>query len=385
MAAIEIQVYDLVMAGDAVSAEQIVTLASASPKEGLHHDFKSGKSLDDGKDKGRLIWAIASFANADGGLLVIGVGEQARGSDGRRYGPRPLDPIPSHTTEEHDIRLAQVLGPIAQSLRPSHRCQVVQVEGGEVLLVAVPRAVHLVQAPHPTPHRQRGYPLRFGDGNIDSPEYLVSDLRLGRRERPEFEPGPAWGLINASRPDETERRIVVGFNLHNVGYTWIDGVRVFVVHPHFGPGAPQVPRLLREGVEQRPTDRSSSIRFSFANATMLGGSWPPLGDAACQLELAVPRHNLPARGQIGRRDCPWPWKNDLLAREMIEASEWAHSISAAVCVVVPSLAPRWFQLNVLYTELNLVESLVLEELEVRPIVSASTSARKPVQGANLPP
>ncbi len=133
MPTFERELFQRVMAGEDVSVDDVVQLARERRTEGTWHDFKSGKVFDDGPKKEkqadyrRLRRTVASFANAEGGIVVIGVseGNAADGGTGR-----PLECIEETNPDAVVNWLSSVLGPLVPYLNPQPRWALVICDGG---------------------------------------------------------------------------------------------------------------------------------------------------------------------------------------------------------------------------------------------------------------
>jgi len=166
------------LAGQELQEEDLRTLAGVDG-ENLYVDFKHGRELDDTKKAAKTVRQYtAGFANADGGLLVIGVSDGEGKATQRQFtattrpGGRPL----------HEWART-VLEPLAGSLSPPPRLQTVVVDGIDVLVIGMGRAPSLVGC---LEEGELKYYLRLADSTLAIPPYLMSDLVLGRRSHPEF-------------------------------------------------------------------------------------------------------------------------------------------------------------------------------------------------------
>lgn len=142
----------------------------AVKKEDLFLDYKDGKHTKKPARCRQMIreW-VSGFANAEGGVLVLGVSEDE---------PRRISPCQRVGTEELDVWAQKVLSDMVGFFSPQPRFRVVRHPHGEVLLIAVARAPQLVPC---IESRETKYFLRFHDSTREIPAYLISDLVLGRR------------------------------------------------------------------------------------------------------------------------------------------------------------------------------------------------------------
>ena len=172
MAVRSIDLLESMLGGEDITADELDDLVNDQVSEDLHLEYKHGDELQKGKRAGATIREyVSAFANSAGGVLVVGVDNATwevtgccapGGGDLREWASRCLTPI-------------------APYLSPQARPDVVQHPKGDVLLVAADRSMNLV----PLVEDQKPvYYLRIHDQTIKAPEYLVSDLLLGRRNRP---------------------------------------------------------------------------------------------------------------------------------------------------------------------------------------------------------
>lgn len=173
-----------VLTGEEIDEARLKTLCAQQTggkwiPEGQYIEFKAADWID--KDIARnLRKYVAGFANASGGVLVIGIGEPKK-KDEHQITDRPITPILSGRKEVADDAVTRALLPIAPFLVPTALPRRVSVNGGEVLLIAVPRSAGLVSVDE---GGHRAHYFRFGDSTVAAPAYLVEDLFIGRRQRP---------------------------------------------------------------------------------------------------------------------------------------------------------------------------------------------------------
>jgi hypothetical protein len=189
--------------------------------EGQFVDFKNGSVTDDRDVAKQVVRSyVTGFANADGGLLVIGV------SDGDGVAAqRKITPTKRPGGATLDLWARSCLDDMAGQLVPFPRFQVLTVGGSEVLIVATARAPAMV------PCHERGarvYYLRVGDSTKVVPDYLVSDLMLGRRAHPilQVRRSGKGGGVNGGPGGWA---LGFSFEVENAGFTPARAVRIGLI------------------------------------------------------------------------------------------------------------------------------------------------------------
>jgi hypothetical protein len=171
-----------IMQGQKIMAAELDAFIATNQREGQLHDFKSGKlthattkkEKEDGLQTIRD-WTTA-FANADGGVLLIGPEDAA---------PHTITGCTKIGNEAPDDWAQKALTGVTGLFSPAPRFQIVEhPPEGDVLLIATERAPQLI--PSITAGKMT-YHLRINASTVEVPEYLISDLVLGRRQRPVFE------------------------------------------------------------------------------------------------------------------------------------------------------------------------------------------------------
>lgn len=174
-------------------ARAIDSLIASKRVEGQWIEFKAGQLFKtEGAAKDEIRRQISGFANAEGGVLVLGVTEPDP-----LTGLRTVDGCPPVGGNAHDW-VSRVLQDV-----PTARPRVhppVAVNGKSVLVIAVDRAPVIVPCP-----AKRGvvFYLRIGDSTHEVPGWLEADLVLGRRQRPHL---TVEGTSSTSRPTATPLR-----------------------------------------------------------------------------------------------------------------------------------------------------------------------------------
>lgn len=368
--------YDDVMAGRLVSADEILKLARDRWCEGIGHDFKSGRAAS-AEDNRRLVWTLASFANADGGIVVLGIGEGAKESQPGEPAPkerkeRPCEPVRLRDEEAVESWLSSVMRPIAANLHPRPRWSIVSHEGGFLVVIAVPRSEQLVPARNKAGFL--GYPLRFGDGAVEAPEYLISDLRLGRRIKPVVELRVTEVRLQPAQ-DRNSFQWSINFGLENIGLSWVDRAMVVVVFPVLGiKHTPSVPASLLSSVDVQHAFISSVVSYRLLTPDRGGPSLAPFVQVnAHGGDLSAP---IPPCGvdklEPGPNARTWP-SNPSGAEDQrfwLERAVARVRLRCGVCLTVEGTSPRWFQLDMEYGTNGVIASVELLPADGRPLITA---------------
>lgn len=249
---------DLFTGTVAVDAALVARVLAEEPAEDIHLDYKHGDFLKDKqptkksdirKATERLRAFVSSFANSDGGVLVVGIVGPDAGS--QCAPPWTLTGLPTTGGPTVEQWVGDVLRPIAPhfSVPPKH--WVVSGAGGDVLVLAVRRSDELVPV---TIDGATAYFLRVGDGSSRVPDYLVADLVLGRRSRavleltlPQHDTVPL--RYQGTPPDrEALFRFVVAAT--NVGLSWADDPFVGMIGIDACTSSPSaLPQNLADAIE----------------------------------------------------------------------------------------------------------------------------------------
>lgn len=144
-------------------------------KEGQHLEFKDGAIVGKRNRKEgirEIRRTVSAFGNADGGLLVIGVTDRI---------PRQISPCKAPGAESLAKWGESLIHDMAHRFSPPPRIVVANTNRGDALIFAVPRAPSLVEC---VIAGKSAYYLRVGESTLRAPDYLLSDLLLGRRQHP---------------------------------------------------------------------------------------------------------------------------------------------------------------------------------------------------------
>jgi predicted HTH transcriptional regulator len=153
---------------DALGPEDIAALVAEAVPESVTLDFKAKTYRNGDKDKREFAKDVCAFANTRGGYLILGVAE----ADGVACEIAPLE------VEDVDAELQRLEQIARSSIDPplvGVRLKRVQVEGGEVIVVWVPRS-------YDPPHRvvSGGVNKFYGRSAAGGYELSVQELRSKR-------------------------------------------------------------------------------------------------------------------------------------------------------------------------------------------------------------
>jgi hypothetical protein len=209
-----------IMSGMVVTEAMLQSLMDDRVAEDLYLDYKHGRELVDRKKGAATIREyMSAFANSAGGVLIIGIDEATWTITGAKApGGGRLDRWAYSTLTD-----------FAGYFSPVPRCLTVACTAGEVLLVATLRSPRLV--PHIV-ENQLVHSLRFGDNTLLIPEYLFTDLTLGRRQHSVININEIVGFFR--RQDATKHGGGMLFfwlkiQLENTSMVWNDGLRVGIL------------------------------------------------------------------------------------------------------------------------------------------------------------
>lgn len=160
--------------GSLLTMDILRKFISTQPEENLHLEFKSGAFFDT-NNKDNITAAVTSFANSDGGVLMVGVREKklngksyAESIDGVQVGPK-------HTKEALENILISSISPKIDSL------QILRLEdnGTSIFILEIPKSE---RAPHMASDKR--YYKRLNFQKIPMENYEVEDYMFGRKKTP---------------------------------------------------------------------------------------------------------------------------------------------------------------------------------------------------------
>jgi hypothetical protein len=240
------ELHEAVLRGEPPSEAELRAFIDA-PKpvsgEGQHHDYKHADILVDRKKGGDVLREYAAaFANAEGGVLIVGI-------DDRTHAWAPVDDAKFGLGGVKEWAEKGLNG-VASGFRLTYRATTVVLSaGGCVLLVAASRSQSLVplfDGQRPT------YWFRFGHENRAVPDFLISDLVLGRRRQPTLTVEPTDQCAFGYLTNTLHHELVVELSLDvtNDSLVTARDIRVGLVGPFFGEKkASPVSRALLEHID----------------------------------------------------------------------------------------------------------------------------------------
>lgn len=171
------QLLEQLSSGHQLTIDEIDNLINHKVKEDQFLEFKSGLELEK-KDAAKTIRDyMCGFANSDGGVLIIGI-EAPSGI------PIRVDGCNKHTKGDLAEWAARCLTEVGSYFSPIPKFQILNHPNGEVLIGIAQRSLNLIPQ---IENKSLIYNLRIHDQTIKAPEYLISDLLLGRKQKPDFD------------------------------------------------------------------------------------------------------------------------------------------------------------------------------------------------------
>lgn len=317
------------LSSSAVTAAQIEMLRTKHPKEGLHHDFKAGvvaagKGPEVKEGRRRLVECVLSMANAEGGLVVVGIKDDA---------DRPYDGFPSDVRDENEW-LHGLLKNYWGMFTRSPRVDMVAVGAGEashrVAVIVVPPSDSFIV------HSDGTMTLRTTGGSFTAPDYMVRALVLGTRNHPNFSltgevvfrnvgkispPGNRGGVILPVRRYELMLRAL------NTSLAWAEdpvlGIAWWRLHEVGDVEVPPPAVILRVRLAPPPT--------ALGSYEIHADSWQLMHTKATSKSLS-PIEQVDAL------------KVALDAIVPAHVEQW--TLRAAAYVIARNAVPRWYQVDV---------------------------------------
>jgi hypothetical protein len=361
---------DNILAGLEPDAAELDQLIDDCGPENLHHDYKSGAELSNIEKGGRTLRQYAAgFANADGGMLLVGVAKDGRIDGCKRPGGQLLPEW-----------AARALAPQVPYFSPQPRMFVVPYAGrrrqanaargpAEVLIIAVQRSSALV--PCIEGSREVFY-FRMGDSTLAADNYLLADLILGRRSHPAFDIHELrfheWSAV----PDETSvsssfthaRLLILQMEIDNRSLVFAEHVRAGLLTWMLATAPSRsAPRSLLSSVTVRPTPQHYPHDPRWDPPWMLAHLPVFNADQGAGFPVHLGAFERSATHRVGELALPVPcdvWEQFDVVRTPADTSNQAavlrHQASlrgrarldAALYVVARGTTPTWFQVTVRY-------------------------------------
>lgn len=162
-----LRLLDCMLEGHVFTADDLGAFLEKDVPEDLHLEYKA---TIDAKELRRC---ASAFANSAGGVLMVGIVDSTISI----CGSTPPGSMDSSRWANHCIH------PVSTLFSPPPRIHEVQHPSGSVLIVTVARNPILVPLVHAGVPR---YYLRMYDETYEAPPYLIADLILGQRSRPDL-------------------------------------------------------------------------------------------------------------------------------------------------------------------------------------------------------
>ena len=227
MAQRTLELLNSLMAGHVITANEVDALLSDQVAEDQFMDYKHGDELKKSMKPGpsdTIRQYVSGFANAEGGVLIVGVDAETK--------IQPWHVTGAIAPGGHDLArwASDCLTDILPHFSPLPRFQVLKHQDGDVLVIAVARSLGLVPC---IEGRTLSYYLRLHDKTLRVPEYLLSDLLLGRRQHPSLYFGD-FRLTNVSKNTLSGLTLfaihfIIEFTIENQSLPWAEDITVGVI------------------------------------------------------------------------------------------------------------------------------------------------------------
>lgn len=202
--------------GENLTHDMLEQFISSQPEENLHLEFKSGAFFDANK-KDDITRAVTSFANSDGGLLIIGVKEKK--TDGKSYADS-IDGVQvdsKHSKEALENILISSISPKIDLL------QILRLEenGRSIFILDIPKSE---RSPHMASDKR--YYKRLNFQKIPMEHYEVEDYLYGRKKTPKL---TAKFKFSASQSQNSNLEYTMEISIRNLGKTMAKYVLLVIV------------------------------------------------------------------------------------------------------------------------------------------------------------
>lgn len=122
-----------------LTANDIQQLVRDGIRENRSLDYKRDLPGNAPKDKKEFLYDATSFANAAGGFLVFGIGDE-KGPDGKSTGLPSIEGLKNFNEDQEVLRLEQLLRAGVQERVPGVQHMVITLPEGPVLVLHIPRS-----------------------------------------------------------------------------------------------------------------------------------------------------------------------------------------------------------------------------------------------------
>lgn len=201
-------------------ADSIWMLPEHRISEDGYLDYKRGSFLTKPRREraAEIRRMVSGFANAEGGVLLIGVAGDEETDEGTRWEVTGCDPRDVGARDADGLRewVESVVRDLAPHILPFPRVEVpVHPEKGPVVVIATHRtAANLVPC---LESEGITYYLRIGSSTPPMPPYLHADLMLGRRQHVDVE---VSGTFEVSTTDPSVFLLRLDLHVDNPGISW---------------------------------------------------------------------------------------------------------------------------------------------------------------------
>lgn len=326
------ELLEILLEGHSLTSGELDSVI-ADFEEGQYLEFKDGKITRQGERKvgGRVIRQyVSAFANAEGGTLVIGVSDN----------PREVSPCTAPGDATLKKWVDSILLDMAPFLVPSPRVQIVSHENGSVLVIAVARASQLV---HCTEAGETQYFLRFHESTKRFPDYLLSDLLLGRRQQPILDLSVRPALDHLALVPGPIRSLAFYFSVENAGLVAAEQVQVGMIG----------------WTLKQPSIPINKHLLTHLDVEEVSSDW--------QLKHLVVQ---PSGGELTFFLPPFARNTKALPTEkyIFPASSPMLQISAAAYVLAKAAAPIWFEFSFTYQSDGVSQDDWIQNCEIRRVI-----------------
>ena len=157
-----------------LTIENFKEFIAREPEETMHLEFKSGDTFSSG-DRGAITKAVSSFANSDGGILIIGVKEiKMKGISHAG----PIDGVKADAKHSKEALENVIVSGISPRIAPLYIVRLDE-DGKSIFILDIPKSG---RAPHMASDKR--YYRRQNFQKVPMEHYEVEDYLFGRRSTP---------------------------------------------------------------------------------------------------------------------------------------------------------------------------------------------------------